>query len=224
MNMRATTMNTLKPNLFIVLSMVLTVMVGGAVVHAAPKAKIKICEGEYALCASSTGALTGNTIRVRSFDGTWQEFPETKVMCPILKGPSIAGLNSNTMGNKCKAPKGFVYSLFWPKLAYPQEGQNWEVAKTVTQTCEPQPTTIVTKTYPQGVNTQKISQCWSMRCKKAGLASNGVPLAECSCALGESPTGGPIDPEASSVTGAGDGVPGNDACTQNPVSAALPDN
>lgn len=217
-------MKIFKTNAFILIALTVTVMAGLSTAEAAPKAKIQICEGEYALCASSTGALTGNTIRVRSFDGSWQEFPETKVMCPILKGPSIAGLNSNTMGNKCRAPKGFVYSLFWPKLAYPQEGQNWAVAKTVTQICEPQPTTIVTKTYPQGVSTQKISQCWSMRCKKAGLASNGVPLAECSCALGESPTGGPIDPEASSFTGAGDGTPGNVACTQNPVSAALPDN
>lgn len=217
-------MRTSKVNIPALLGWMVVFWAGVMSAHAAPKAKIKICEGEYALCASSTGALTGDTIRVRTFDGTWQEFPETKVMCPILKGPSIAGLNSNTMGNKCKAPKGYVYSLFWPKLAYPQEAQGWEVAKTVTQTCSPQPTNIVTKTYPQGVDTQKISQCWSMKCKKAGLSSNGVALAECSCALGESPTGGPIDPEASSMTGAGDGVPGNDACTQNPVSAALPDN
>ncbi len=217
-------MRLFNPNLFFALLAVIFSVAHGPRVDAAPKAKIAICEGEYALCASSTGALTGKHIRVRSFSGAWQEFPETKVMCPILTGPSIAGLNSNTMGNKCKAPKGYVYSLFWPKLAYPQEAQNWEVAKFVPQTCAPQPTTIVTKTYPNGVATQNISQCWSMKCKKAGFSGNGVPLAECSCALGENMTGGPIDPETSSVTGAGNGIPGNDACTQNPISAALPDN
>ena len=205
--------------------MVITLMLfmaSSGLLQAAPKARITVCEGEYALCASSTGTVTGNTITIRTFDGTLQEFPETLVTCPILKGPNIAGLNSNTMKNSCKAPKGYVYSTFWPKFAYPQESQNWQVAKTVTQVCSPQPTTITTNTFPSGLATQAISQCWSMKCKVAGTSSNGVPLAECSCALGESPTGGGINPTESSVTGAGDGVPGNTACNQNPVSGAIP--
>ena len=75
------------------------------------RVNLKVCKGEFALCASSTGALTGKTITIRSFDGKTQPFPETIVMCPILKGPSIAALNSNTMGSSCRAPKGHVYSL-----------------------------------------------------------------------------------------------------------------
>jgi len=183
------------------------------------RVNLKICPGEFALCASSTGVLTGKTITIRSFDGQMQTFPETLVTCPILKGPSIAGLNSNTMGNSCRAPKGQVFSLYGLNSPYPQEALNWQSAAPISQKCAPQPTTLKAGTF-KGQSSQAISQCWSMACTKTGKLQNGVPLAACSCAFGESPVGGTITPTDSSVTDAGYGNPG--ACTQNPVAGALP--
>ena len=183
------------------------------------RVNLKVCKGEFALCASSTGALTGKTITIRSFDGKTQTFPETIVMCPILKGPSIAALNSNTMGSSCRAPKGHIYSLYGLNSPYPQEALNWESAAPIAQECAPQPTTLTSGTF-SGQSSQAISQCWSMVCTKTGKSQNGVPLAACSCAFGESPTGGIITPTDSSVTDAGYGNSG--ACTKNPVAGALP--
>lgn len=193
------------------------------IVPAAPvnssSVKLKVCSGEFALCASSIGTLTGKTITVRSFDGQSQTFPETVVMCPIVKGTSIAALNSNTMGSSCKAPKGQVYSLFGPNSYYPQEALNWEIRAPVAQECAPQPTKLMVGTFA-GQTSQAISQCWSMACTKAGKAQNGAPLAACSCAFGEAPIGGIINPSASSATFAGYGNSG--ACSRNPVAGALP--
>ncbi len=148
-----------------------------------------------------------------------QTFPETIVICPILIGPSIAGLNSNTMGSSCRAPKGHVYSLYGLNSPYPQEALNWRSAAPTGQECAPEPTTLKAGTF-KGQLSQAISQCGSMACTKTGKSQNGVPLAACSCAFGESPVGGTITPTNSLITNAGYGNPG--ACTQNPVAGALP--
>ena len=182
-------------------------------VHAQSAPKMKFCFGEFALCAASTGVLTGGTVRVKNSDGQWQVFPETRVMCPIMNGTSVSATNINQMNNSCKAPKGMVYSTYWDLKAYPQEALNWETGFYVPQICQPQPT--------QGGKTQKISQCWAMLCQKTNTYTpSGIQLAACSCAYGEFPLGGFIDPSDSTTTGAGHG--NSDACSQNPVAAAIP--
>lgn len=209
-------------------------VVSAGTIHHRP-AKLTLCKGRFALCASSTGTLSGRDITViappvaPSKYGKEVTFPETTVICPIVDGTSIAYLNTGTMGNSCNAPEGKVYSLFAPKFHYPQEAVNFltntgnpttslEATKMVLQDCAPQPLTITTPSFPSGGNTQAISQCWSMVCE-IGDVINGTPTANCSCPLGESPQGGLITPTISSVTGAGQGNP--TACEQNPVSAPL---
>ncbi len=190
-------------------------------VQAKPAAKVKACVGEYALCAASTGRPTGKTITVRAWDGSMQVFPEALVVCPILKGVAIAGLNSGTMGNRCKAPKGKVYSTWSPKTIYPQEASNFSTAtlkdqKMVVQQCAPQDMTIHTSTFPNGA-TQAISQCWSMVCDVNPVSEFGVPTANCYCPIGQYAQGGLIEQGVSSITGAGQGD--SRACNQYPVSA-----
>ena len=214
---------SVKPNRIIKL---FTVMLTGLalswnVAQAAPAPKVTLCIGEYALCAASTGKLTGKNITVRTPDGQYQEFPEADVVCPILKGVSIAGLNTGTMKNRCKAPAGKVYSTYAPKLAYPQEANQFSTSSTKAelakpQVCAPQPFTINTASFASGA-TQAISQCWSMKCDKNIDPVNGVATATCHCPVGEDPQGGLISPTDFSVTEAGQGDP--TACTRFPVSA-----
>ena len=151
-----------------------------------------------------------------------QVFPEALVVCPILKDVAIAGLNSGTMGNPCKAPKSKVYSTWSPQTIYPQEASNFSTdtikdQKMVIQQCAPQNTTIHTSTYPNGA-TQAISQCWSMVCDVNPVSEYGVPTANCHCPIGQSPQGGGlIEQGIPSITGAGHGD--SIACSQYPVSA-----
>lgn len=184
------------------------------------KVKVKACVGQYALCAASTGTPTGRDIRVRAFDGTWQTFPEALVVCPILKGVQIAGLNSGTMGNSCKAPKGKVYSTYSPQGTYPQEanGFNPDNQTAKFQECAPQNTTIHTTSFPNGA-TQNISQCWSMVCDINPVSAYGVPTANCHCPIGATANGELIAQNVPSITQAGQGDA--TACSQNPVSFPL---
>lgn len=191
-------------------------------VQAAPAVKVKACVGEYALCAASTGVPTNKTIRVRAFDGTWQEFPEALVVCPILKGVQIAGLNSGTMGNSCKAPKGKVYSTYSPQFNYPQDANGFKPdnQRAKFQECPPANITINTSTFPSG-QTQAISQCWSMVCDVNPVSDYGVPTANCHCPIGETSQGGLIAQNVPSLTQAGQG--NASACNQYPVALPLVD-
>jgi len=58
---------------------------------------LTICSGPYALCDKSTCKAGPNGQNV-------------ECTCPVLNGPSIAGLDQ--LGGSCTAPKGSVYSLF----------------------------------------------------------------------------------------------------------------
>jgi len=75
---------------------------------------LKICHGEYALCAaSSTVPVPGKTITVNG-----KTFPLGVAVCPVLTGDSIADMN--LMNNSCDAPAGKVWSLFSTVSSYPQ--------------------------------------------------------------------------------------------------------
>lgn len=206
---------------FVLISLMLVVVFFAEFSWAAPKARFGLCNQPFALCAASTGTLTGDFVKVKSINGATQIFPEVLVTCPVMQGYSIAGFNINQMGNSCKAPKGYVYSLFWPINEFPQEGDQWITNAPISQTCAPNPTTIVSPTYLNGGATQKVSQCWSIKCKVTdNTTPSGNKLAECSCAYGEAPLGGLINQSESSATDAGYGNPSG--CNENPVSGAIP--
>ena len=172
-----------------------------------------ICDGEYALCAASTGIATGNDITVLGVDGTSQTYPEIAVKCPVIKGKAIAGLNSGTMGNSCTPPsKDQVYSLFSFDQSYPQEANDFSH--------KPADMTPVYQTCPASLNLGKqISQCWSMVCTYDKERTNGTKTATCLCPAGEGLLGGALPSNIAFLTPAGGGDPS--ACYLHPVALPL---
>jgi hypothetical protein len=154
---------------------------------------IKICHGEYALCAASASALTGNLIKVNG-----KTFKEGVAVCPVLTGAAVA--NMDLMGGSCDAPKGKVWSLFGvpPQTAYPQ-APDWTVQPAVFRSFK------VGDTPTTGMSNQ-----WSFLCTKQTKQVNGVTLASCYGPVMESPwTGNHV-------------MPGETAFTQAPVGASYP--
>ena len=153
---------------------------------------IAICKGEYALCAASPTALTGNLIKVNG-----KAFKEGVAICPVLTGDSIA--NMDLMGGSCDAPKGKVWSLFGvpPVTSYPQ-APSWTV----------QP--AVFRSFTVGTTPETgMSNMWSFLCTKSEMV-NGVQLANCHGPIMESPwTGNHV-------------LAGETAFTQAPVGATYP--
>jgi hypothetical protein len=131
---------------------------------------IKICEGEYALCAASPATLTGKSIRVKG-----KEYREAVAVCPILSGKAFANLS--LMNNSCDAPKGFVWSLFGvpPQTSYPQ-APDWSVKTAVFNYW------TIGKTPTTG-----MSNMWSMLCNRQAQPINSVYLASCYGPVMESP-------------------------------------
>jgi len=129
---------------------------------------VKICHGEYALCAASGAYPTGKDIVVQ---GT--TYKEGISVCPVLNGAAIA--NMKLMDNSCKSPKGKVWSLFSTETSYPQ-APTWAV------------TTAVVRKF---VTTSEIgggmSNMWAFECTKRAKKVNGVTLADCLGPLNESP-------------------------------------
>ena len=154
---------------------------------------IAICKGEYALCAASPTALTGNLIKVNG-----KTFKEGVAVCPVLTGAAVA--NMDLMQGSCDAPKGKVWSLFGvpPVTSYPQ-APDWTV----------QP--AVFRSFKVGdTPTTGISNMWSFLCTKQTKQVNGVTLASCYGPVMESPwTGNHV-------------APGETAFTQAPVGASYP--
>ena len=154
---------------------------------------IAICKGEYALCAASPTALTGNLIKVND-----KTFKEGVAICPVLTGDAVA--NMDLMQGSCDAPKGKVWSLFGvpPQTAYPQ-APSWTV----------QP--AVFRSFTVGnTPTTGMSNMWSFLCDKQTKQVNGVTLASCYGPVMESPwTGNHV-------------VAGETAFTQAPTGASYP--
>ena len=159
---------------------------------------ITTCTGEYALCAASTCKPTGKTIT----GNNGIPYPEVECRCPILSGTSIADTSAGNMKGSCTATdSNHVWSLFAPKIFYPQEASNfsplpWKQKATV-QKCD----------ASLNLGAQS-SNCFSWNCKKG---PDGIAI--CSCPAGQVP------PATSFLTEAGQGNP--EACYQYPVSLPI---
>ena len=161
-------------------------------------AGITTCSGEYALCAASTCKPTGKTIT----GNNGVAYPEVECRCPILNGTSIADTSAGNMKGSCAATDSkHVWSLFAPKLYYPQEANNFSPLpwkqKAAVQKCD----------ASLNLGAQS-SNCFSWNCVKG---ADGI--AVCSCPAGQVP------PATSFLTEAGQGNP--DACAQYPVSLPI---
>ena len=151
-------------NLLVVLALVMfgTVQAG----------EITTCDGEYALCAASTCKPTGKTIT----GNNGVAYPEVECRCPILNGHAIADTAAGNMAGSCSATDSqHVWSLFAPKLYYPQEANNFskkhQDQKAVIQACS----------ASLGLGAQS-SNCFSWNCVKGknGIAVCVVaPLVKC---------------------------------------------
>lgn len=187
------------------LAMMALVMLSTTTVSAQPsKDGITTCDGEYALCAASTCKPVMNK------DGTPKmitgnngvPYPEVECRCPILTGRAIADTSAGNMQGSCTPTSDKnVWSLFAPKLIYPQEANNfsplpWKQKATV-QKCD--------ASLNLGA---KSSNCFSWNCVKG---ADGI--AVCSCPAGQVP------PATSFLTEAGQGNP--EACYQYPVSLPI---
>lgn len=159
---------------------------------------ITTCNGEYALCAASTCKPTGKTIT----DNNGVPYPEVECKCPILNGVAIADTSAGNMKGSCTATdSNHVWSLFAPKLYYPQEANNFSKKhkdqKATVQKCD----------ASLNLGAQS-SNCFSWNCVKG---ADGI--AVCSCPTGQVP------PATSFLTEAGQGNP--EACAQYPVSLPI---
>ena len=159
---------------------------------------ITTCNGEYALCAASTCKPTGKTIT----GNNGVAYPEVECRCPILNGTAIADTSAGNMNGSCTATdSNHVWSLFAPKLFYPQEANNFSPLpwkqKAKVQKCD----------ASLNLGAQS-SNCFSWNCTKG---ADGIAI--CSCPTGQVP------PATSFLTEAGQGNP--DACAQYPVSLPI---
>ena len=159
---------------------------------------LTVCDGQYALCAASTCKPTGKTITGNN--GT--PYPEVECRCPILEGRAIADTKAGNMAGSCAPTDSkHVWSLFAPKLYYPQEASNFsnkpKDMKASVQKCD------------ASLNLgDKASNCFSWNCK---IGANGIAI--CSCPTGQ------VAAATTFLTEAGQGDPA--ACSQYPVSLPI---
>jgi hypothetical protein len=159
---------------------------------------ITTCNGDYALCAASTCKPTGKMIT----GNNGVPYPEVECKCPILNGVAIADTSAGNMQGTCAATDSkHVWSLFAPKLFYPQEANNFS-----TLHCK-QKATVQKCDASLNLGAQS-SNCVSWNCVRG---ADGI--AVCSCPTGQVP------PATSFLTEAGQGNP--DACAQYPVSLPI---
>jgi hypothetical protein len=180
------------------------VVLSAPVVAQLPTAGITTCDGEYALCAASTCKPVlnkdGTPKMITGNNGV--AYPEVECRCPILKGHAIADTSAGNMKGSCTATdSNHVWSLFAPKIFYPQEANDfspwiWKQKATI-QKCD----------ASLNLGAQS-SNCFSWNCKKG---ADGIAI--CSCPTGQVP------PATSFLTEAGQGDPS--ACAQYPVSLPI---
>lgn len=156
------------------------------------------CNGEFALCAASTCTPTGRMITTTS----GESYPEVECRCPILTGTALADTQAGNMTGTCDIPReGTVWSLFAPRVFYPQEASGFSHRprdmRARVQMCGAE--------LNQGYN---ASNCFSFLCENLG---NGI--ASCRCPMGQVPA------NTAFLTEAGQGDP--QACSQHPVSLPL---
>src|SRR5215831_17311076 len=165
---------------------------------------IRLCPGDFALCAASICTPTGGTIEVKCEAGTdgcpygTRSFPEAKCICPIFPGPSIGDITGGNIAEPlgpghCFEPPDMVngmpvrrhegiWSLYAPKRHIPQEINDWSRL--------PRKTAAPLNSCPVST-TDTFAQCFSFACERAGEI-NGVKVANCFCPIAESLTGGEV--------------------------------
>lgn len=195
---------------------------GNSVVNttSTPGKGVRLCQGEFAFCASSTCKPTGREIEVKEADGkTTKKYPEVACTCPIIDQKiaveingvplvGIAAVNEGNMNDSCTPPSpGTVWSYFSKHIkSYPQEST-------------PQPfTTREARQQKCPATSGSGSNCWDYLCKIDPKLTNGVRTATCLCPYGEGLFGSEARKSADFVTFAG-GYSKNpsSACSQYPV-------
>ncbi len=173
--------------------------------------KVRFCNAYFALCDASTCKPTGKTVTVNVTGGGTAEFPEADCTCPIVYGRAVADLNGGDMQGSCKPPGADgVWSLYSTLDHIPQKINGWAQSGRAAQ--------VIPQLCPKSLNLGHQSvNCWSFSCDSETYI-NGVPVATCHCALGESFEGTAVPPHTAFWTNAGQGNP--DFCAQNP--AAVP--
>jgi hypothetical protein len=166
--------------------------------------QLSICTGNFALCAASTCEPTGKTMTTN--DGN--TYPEMLCTCPVLNGASIAELTMGQMQGTCDVadPEKDVWSLFAPKVFYPQASNDFvqepkSATKASVQSCSGD-------VAPESVN------CFGMPCTYEPELINGTLVASCRCPSRQ------IDKGTEFLIEAGQGDPSY--CLKHPVSAPDP--
>jgi hypothetical protein len=169
----------------------------------------QICQGYFALCSASTCTPTGKTIQV---NGASQPFFEADCTCPIFSGNSIADVIGGNMQGSCQPPSpNGVWSLFSLMSQIPQEMNGW-VTSGPKAAAPPQVCPANDNQGDQQVN------CFSFACDTQRYV-NGVPVATCHCAMGESPDATAVPPNTAFLTQAGQKHPA--VCFNHPVAGTM---
>src|SRR5215471_17748212 len=131
---------------------------------------VRLCPGEFALCAASICTPTGGMIEVKTATGT-AFFHEAQCICPIFPGPSIGDITGGNIAQPlgpghCSEPPTMVngvpvdnglWSLYSPQAQIPQEINNWNQGKKKSAAppliCFPPPQRIT------------FAQCFSFACE-----------------------------------------------------------
>ena len=162
------------------------------------------CDGQYALCAASTCKPVlnkdGTPKMITGNNGV--AYPEVECRCPILEGRAIADTKAGNMAGSCTPTDSqHVWSLFAPKVFYPQEASNFSKKpkdmKATVQKCD----------ASLNLGAQS-SNCFSWNCK---IGADGIAI--CSCPAGQVPAA------TTFLTEAGQGNPA--ACAEYPVSLPI---
>jgi hypothetical protein len=173
---------------------------------------IRICNGYYALCAASICTPTGKTISVNVSGGGTARYPEAECTCPIFSGKAIADVAGGNMKGSCKpdSPEE-IWSLYSVQEYIPQEINRWLTNARAAAA----PVLYCSKHLNLG---NQLANCWSFSCDSKRYI-NGVPVATCSCPIGESPEGAPVAPHTGFVTSAGQDD--REFCARHPVGGPI---
>ena len=164
----------------------------------------RICDGDYAFCSAATCTPTGQQIRVNTETG-YAYFPAAACTCPVLHGLDEVEVLGGNMTGSCHTPKASdVWSGFWPHPTAPQQLADWQDVAA--------PGLICGSDLMLG---NKSVNCYSFLCTRAGTI-NGVPVATCTCPIGETFDGTPVSADTAFFTQAGQCSVGY--CSQYPVS------
>ena len=165
-------------------------------VAAASGHQFQYCSGYFALCAASTCTPTGRTVKVNVTGGGTAQFPEADCTCPIVSGDGIADLAGGNMNGSCAPPApSKIWSLFTTTKYIPQAINGWAT----TGPGALAPPQFCSKNLNLG---DKAVNCFSFACDSQTYI-NGVPVATCHCAVGESFAGTAVPAHTTFWTAAG---------------------